>query len=103
MGGAGNDTLHDATGDTTLSGGAGTDTFVFKTDAPGNGNPMPDLDTVLDFNPSRDHIRLEARDGSAGSATLLNDGGSAVLDLGNAHRVLLVGVDASQLEGPVTA
>jgi Ca2+-binding RTX toxin-like protein len=103
MGGAGNDTLHDATGDTTLSGGAGTDTFVFKTDAPGNGNPMPELDTVLDFNPSRDHIRLEARDGSAGSATLLDNGGSAVLDLGNAHRVLLVGVDASQLEGPVTA
>lgn len=49
-GGAGNDTINGSTGTDTLSGGAGTDTFVLDNTS---------KDTISDFTPVDDTIRLE--------------------------------------------
>ena len=93
-GGSGNDTLRDGLGETIMTGGAGADTFVFGAQSGGS-------DKVLDFDTARDHILL---DGIAGLTSLdaLPDhttdlGGSTLLDLGEGHTVLLMGVDAAHL------
>ena len=53
-GGAGNDTLNGGLGNDTLIGGAGLDIFLFNT-ALGASN----VDTISDFNLSKDKIRLD--------------------------------------------
>jgi Ca2+-binding RTX toxin-like protein len=93
-GGQGNDTLHAGPGQSVMSGGAGADIFVFGAASGGS-------DKVLDFDPARDRILL---DGAGGRPTLdaLLDGmadlhGSTLIDLGNSHSVLLIGVEAADL------
>ena len=52
----GNDTIAGRGGNDSLTGGAGADVFVFQA-AGGNG-----LDTILDFNPEIDTLRIETGD-----------------------------------------
>ncbi|EIM30399.1 calcium-binding protein [Microvirga lotononidis] len=53
-GGSGNDVIYGGTGKDILTGGTGRDTFVFDTKL-GKG----EIDTIRDFNPWEDTIRLE--------------------------------------------
>jgi hypothetical protein len=93
-GGSGKDTLQDGDGDTVMLGGSGADTFVFKTQTVGS-------DTILDFNLADDHIRfdgingLTTLDGLLDRSTSLGD--STMIDLGEDHTVLLMGVDLAYL------
>lgn len=53
-GGTGNDLINGGTGADTLTGGSGYDTFVFDT------SPTSGIDTITDFNPAYDTIRLHS-------------------------------------------
>ncbi|WP_293122013.1 calcium-binding protein [Microcoleus sp. bin38.metabat.b11b12b14.051] len=56
-GGAGDDFISGDRGADVLTGGAGSDTFYFASPAGVDGNG---LDTITDFNPAEDKIRLKA-------------------------------------------
>ena len=58
----GNDTIAGRGGNDSLTGGAGADVFVFQA-AGGKG-----LDTILDFNPEIDTLRIETGDLDFGAA-----------------------------------
>jgi Ca2+-binding RTX toxin-like protein len=93
-GGSGNDTLHSGPGDTVMSGGSGADTFVFNSQSGGS-------DKVMDFNVARDKIQVQgiadAPDLDAVLDTMIDLGGSTLINLGGNHPVLLIGVDAADL------
>jgi Ca2+-binding RTX toxin-like protein len=57
FGDQGPDTLTGGPGDDLLAGGSGQDVFVFDPSEPEEGD-----DTILDFNPDRDSIQLDADD-----------------------------------------
>lgn len=89
-GGPGADTLAGGAGDDLLEGGAGADLFVL---APGTGQ-----DTIMDFTPGLDRIRLEGF-GIPGFAALplAATGGSTLVALGGGDGLLLVGVAPAML------
>jgi Ca2+-binding RTX toxin-like protein len=93
-GGSGNDTLRDGAGETIITGGTGADTFVF-------GQGSGGADKVLDLNIARDHIRIEGIAGLADAGAVVDRmmdlGGSTLIDLGQGHSVLLMGVDTEHL------
>ncbi|WP_058754295.1 S8 family serine peptidase [Sphingomonas endophytica] len=86
-GGAGNDVLIGLGGNDTLIGGAGADTFVFDA---GFGQ-----DTIADFG-AGDVIDLSSYqlDGAPAVTDLGND---TLIDLGGGNTILLVNIDADQL------
>jgi Ca2+-binding RTX toxin-like protein len=75
-------------GATVLTGGAGSDLFVF-----GAGTGM---DIVRDFEVGVDRLRWADRDGAAVLDTAVEMAGSTLLDLGEGHTVLLFGVSLDQ-------
>jgi Ca2+-binding RTX toxin-like protein len=93
-GGSGSDTLRDGAGETIMTGGTGADTFVF-------GQGSGGADKVLDLNIARDHIRIEGIAGLADAGAVVDRmmdlGGSTLIDLGQGHTVLLMGVDTEHL------
>jgi Ca2+-binding RTX toxin-like protein len=93
-GGSGNDTLRSGPGDTVMTGGSGADTFVFDSRSGGS-------DKVMDLNVARDKILVQgiadAPDLDAVLDTMIDLGGSTLINLGGNHPVLLIGVDAADL------
>jgi Ca2+-binding RTX toxin-like protein len=93
-GGSGNDTLRSGPGQTVMTGGSGADTFVFDSRSSGS-------DKVMDFNPARDKILVqgiaEVPDLDALLDTMIDLGGTTLINLGGNHPVLLIGVDAADL------
>lgn len=93
-GGSGNDTLRSGPGQTVMTGGSGADTFVFDSRSGGS-------DKVMDFNLARDKILVQgiadAPDLDAVLDTMIDLGGSTLINLGGGHPVLLIGVDAADL------
>jgi Ca2+-binding RTX toxin-like protein len=57
VGGAGNDVLQGGAGDDLLTGGSGLDRFLFTSGAPFIAS-QHGVDTITDFNPAEDRIRL---------------------------------------------
>ena len=57
VGGAGNDVLQGGAGDDLLTGGSGLDRFLFRSGAPFIASQLG-IDTITDFNPTEDRIRL---------------------------------------------
>ncbi len=92
-GGAGNDTISGDSGQDTLAGGAGSDSFGF---AAGFGR-----DVILDFTPGTDLLDFSQHDGVASLADLSirNFQGEAQVRDPMGGRVLLQGVEASDLDG----
>ena len=92
----GDDTLVGGAGDDTLTGGAGADAFVFGAD---HGS-----DTITDFDPNEDIIRLTELTGITGfdSLSISADGDDTVIDLtahgGGTVRLEGVAVDALDAE-----
>lgn len=72
-GGAGNDSLDGGTGTDTLRGGTGKDNFLFNSALDGK------IDTILDFNPTDDTIKLENKYFTSLTTTGTLDAGSLVL------------------------
>jgi len=87
-GGADEDFVSGDRGDDTLSGGAGADLF--------NSSAQAGLDRIEDFNRAEGD-RLQLEDGAA--YTLAQEGLDAVVTVGGAARVVLVGVQAASLGG----
>ncbi|UWQ77573.1 spondin domain-containing protein [Leisingera sp. M658] len=95
-GGRGADVLTGGAGNDQLTGGRGADSFVFNE---GFGN-----DVITDFNTSADGELLDLTGGSFGfgsfddlSGSISQDGGNALIDLGNDGTITLLDVQASTL------
>jgi len=89
VGGPKNDILVAGTGQQTMTGKGGADTFVF-----GNG---PTNALITDFKPGVDHLQFD----NAGSLSLRDvsikfQGGNTILDVGHDH-IVLAGVNPHQL------
>jgi Ca2+-binding RTX toxin-like protein len=86
-GGSGNDTLRSGPGGTVMTGGSGADTFVFDPRSGGS-------DKAMDFNLARDKILVQgiadAPDLDAVLDTMIDLGGTTLINLGGSHPVLLI-------------
>jgi Ca2+-binding RTX toxin-like protein len=84
-GGAGNDTIEGRGGNDLLTGGAGADVFVFRDNW--------GVDTITDFTPSVDQIRIEraALGGAALEDLITQQGSTVLLDAGSNGRIILQG------------
>ncbi|MBK0329373.1 hypothetical protein I5535_19025, partial [Rhodobacteraceae bacterium F11138] len=80
-GGNGNDTFHDGGGNDLYYGEAGADRFVFS---PGHGN-----DTIADFTPGQDIIRLDIPDLRFADLVLQDLGADLRIDTGSGSITLL--------------
>lgn len=96
-GGAGDDILVSGLKATIMTGGDGADIFVF-----GAGSGM---DIVRDFEIDRDRLSFDTQDGQRLVSDAQELAGSALLDLGGGHTVLLAGVSPGLLlsAGPAGA
>lgn len=95
QGGSGNDTLNGGGGDDTMSGGLGADLFVFNELLPG------ERDTITDFQPGEDRLRLTGVDGQGQQGRFqaldMSDSGAGAVLRHNDHRIVLEDVDAGSL------
>ena len=90
IGGKGADRLDGGRGDDRLAGGAGADTFRF--------GPRHGRDTITDFTPGTDHLRLTLPGQDFGDLALRAAGGDTVIRTG-AGRILLENISPADL-GP---
>lgn len=91
----GDDTLDGGAGNDTLIGRAGNDTFVFADDG--------GIDEIRDFNANNEKIDLRKVGAIADFTALVNThltqvGDDAVIDDGAGTRIILTGVDISELD-----
>lgn len=97
-GSSGNDTLYGFEGDDVLSGGSGTDTFVFDLDALdtfGISQSSVGNDTITDFDVANEVIELSLDDtdyDSFGDLDISYGDGDAVIDLGDHGSITVNGV-----------
>lgn len=79
----GNDTLDGGTGDDNLSGNGGLDVFVFVANW---GD-----DTIHDFNDGVEKVDMTGAGVSAGSFSVSNPGGNAIVDFGGSDSITFIG------------
>ena len=92
-GGRGNDVINGGAGRDILAGNAGRDTFVF---AKGS-----QVDQIVDFENGRDKIDLRDfgfANFAAMSQFISGANGVSTVDLGNGHRIELVGINMAKLD-----
>jgi Ca2+-binding RTX toxin-like protein len=88
----GDDTLQGGQGDDSLIGGIGADHFMFSADSGA-------IDVITDFAVGEDKIDLTAMAGvSFISLSLNNNGGNAIIGLGNGQSIQLSGVNSGSLQ-----
>lgn len=113
MGGDGDDILHGGSGEDVLNGGAGDDILVSGLKATimtgGEGADIfvfgagSGMDIVRDFQIGRDSLSFATQDGHQVVVDAREMAGSALLDLGGGHTVLLAGVSPGLLLSAETA